>query len=901
MAEDLENTQKPKVILKKQKKTDSATAGKDAGSLKKDQGEPKRVVVRAKKTIPQSASSDSTEKPTRRAVPVAVGKVKDKSKDEKDTEKKVDAQPKDAVPVRRKVTSIELSPPRPNIKVGNLAERARPSGPRGPGRDGFSGAQAREGARDQSSGYQGRRPSGPGAPGGYTGGPNRGPAPGSRGPGGYTGGPNRGPAPGSRGPGGYTGGPNRGPGPGSRSPGGYSGGPNRGPGPGSRGPGNSPPPPPPMQGAKGPAKRTYKGKRSSSYFKRNREMDYEEKMLQQKKKALDRIRSIPKEVEMMETISVSELARKMNLKASELISKLMGMGMMVTMNQSIDADIATILAGEFNCKVKIVSLYDETVIESNSDVKAEKKSRPPVVTIMGHVDHGKTKTLDAIRSARVAEGEFGGITQHIGAYMVETKKGMITFLDTPGHEAFTMMRARGAAVTDIVVLVVAADDGVMPQTVEAINHAKDAKVPIIVAVNKIDKPESNPDKVKTKLSEYGLVPEDWGGDTMFVQISALQKTGIDTLLDAILLQAEILELTADHDCRAEGKVVESRIDHGRGIIATIIVERGTLRTGDAYVAGVYSGRVRAIFNELGEKLDEATPSMPVEILGLEGMPNAGDPFQVTGTERMARQISDKRQELKRFEDSQNIKKVTLDNLYDTISAGDMLELKVIIKGDVQGSVEALKQSLEKLSTKDIKLNVIHASAGAINDSDVMLAAADSNALIIGFNVRPTPQAKLLAEQEKVDIRKYNVIYKAVEEMEMAMEGMLSPDVKEETIGTLEVREVIKVPKIGAIAGSYVLQGLVKRSSTINVIRDGIVVHTGKISSLRRFKDDVKEVATGYECGVALENFNDVHVGDQFEVIEFIEIARKLKDSEKLSTIKEAKDAKEAKEAKETTE
>ena len=641
-----------------------------------------------------------------------------------------------------------------------------------------------------------------------------------------------------------------------------------------------------MQGSKGPAKRSFKGKKNEAYNKKNRELDYEEKLLQQKKKAMDRARAIPKEIEIMETISVSELARKMNLKANELIGKLMGMGMMVTMNQSIDSDIATILAQEFGCKVNIVSLYDETVIESNSGSDAELKHRPPVVTIMGHVDHGKTKTLDAIRSAKVAEGEFGGITQHIGAYTVKTEKGRITFLDTPGHEAFTMMRARGAAITDIVILVVAADDGVMPQTVEAINHAKDAKVPIIVAVNKIDKPEANPDKVKTKLSDYGLVPEDWGGDTMFVNISALQKTGIDTLLDAILLQAEVLELTADWECRAEGKVIESRIDHGRGIIATIIVERGTLRTGDPYVAGVYSGRVRAIFNEHGEKLEEATPSMPVEILGLEGMPNAGDPFQVTETERMARQISDKRQELKRFEDSQNIRKVTLDNLYDTISAGDMLELKVIIKGDVQGSVEALKQSLEKLSTKDIRLNVIHASAGAINDSDVMLAAADSNAIIIGFNVRPTPQAKLLAEQEKVDIRKYNIIYKAVEEIEMAMEGMLSPDVKEETIGTVEVREVIKVPKIGAIAGSYVQQGVIKRSSTINVIRDGIVVHSGKIASLRRFKDDVKEVASGYECGVGLENFNDIHVGDQLEVIEYFEVARKLKDSAKEAAPKE---------------
>jgi translation initiation factor IF-2 len=885
MAEDLENTQKPKVILNKQKKTSPAPAGKDDGSTTKDQGEKKKVVVVKKKTVVAKApvKEESAEKTARH--PVKAVDNPPATAEEKTPEKSVETKNKETVTVRRTATSIELSPPRPNVKVGNLADRSRPP-QRGPSRDGFSGAQARE----QSAGAQTRRP------GGYQG--NRGPGPGqgynpgpgqNRGPGqGYTPGPGQ-----NRGP--YQGGPNRGPYQGGPNRGPYQGGPNRGPyqgGPGRPGPGGPQrggpftPAPPPMQGSKGPAKRSFKGKKNEAYNKKNRELDYEEKLLQQKKKAMDRARAIPKEIEIMETISVSELARKMNLKANELIGKLMGMGMMVTMNQSIDSDIATILAQEFGCKVNIVSLYDETVIESNSGSDAELKHRPPVVTIMGHVDHGKTKTLDAIRSAKVAEGEFGGITQHIGAYTVKTEKGRITFLDTPGHEAFTMMRARGAAITDIVILVVAADDGVMPQTVEAINHAKDAKVPIIVAVNKIDKPEANPDKVKTKLSDYGLVPEDWGGDTMFVNISALQKTGIDTLLDAILLQAEVLELTADWDCRAEGKVIESRIDHGRGIIATIIVERGTLRTGDPYVAGVYSGRVRAIFNEHGEKLEEATPSMPVEILGLEGMPNAGDPFQVTETERMARQISDKRQELKRFEDSQNIRKVTLDNLYDTISAGDMLELKVIIKGDVQGSVEALKQSLEKLSTKDIRLNVIHASAGAINDSDVMLAAADSNAIIIGFNVRPTPQAKLLAEQEKVDIRKYNIIYKAVEEIEMAMEGMLSPDVKEDTIGTVEVREVIKVPKIGAIAGSYVQQGVIKRSSTINVIRDGIVVHSGKIASLRRFKDDVKEVASGYECGVGLENFNDIHVGDQLEVIEYFEVARKLKDSAKEAAPKE---------------
>lgn len=626
-------------------------------------------------------------------------------------------------------------------------------------------------------------------------------------------------------------------------------------------------------------KKAYKGKKEV-YNKKNKEDEFfEEKLLNQKKKQKEKVHNVPKQIEMMESISVSELAKKMNLKASELIGKLMGMGMMVTMNQSIDADTATILASEYDCDVKIVSLYDETVIETSVDALSDLQLRPPVVTIMGHVDHGKTKTLDAIRSSNVVAGEFGGITQHIGAYTVNTHGGKITFLDTPGHEAFTMMRARGAAITDIVVLVVAADDGVMPQTIEAINHAKAAEVPIIVAVNKVDKPEANVDKVKTRLSELGLMPEEWSGNTMFVEISALKKQGIDTLLETVLLQAEVLALKANYNCNADGKVIESRIDHGRGIVATIIVQRGTLRTGDPYVAGVYSGRVRAIFNDRGEKIEEATPSMPVEILGLEGMPNAGDPFQVTDSEKIARQISDKRQELKRFEDSRNVKKVTLDNLYQTMHDGEVLELKVVIKGDVQGSVEALKQSLEKLSTPEVRLNVIHASAGAINDSDVMLAAADSNAIIIGFNVRPTPQAKLLAEQEKVDIRKYTIIYKAVDEIKAAMEGMLSPDLKEQVIGNVEVRDTFKMPKIGKIAGCYVTDGTVKRSCIVHVIREGIVIHTGKISSLKRFKDDAKEVAAGFECGICVENFSEIQVGDQLEVIEVIEVARKLSDTE----------------------
>jgi len=617
--------------------------------------------------------------------------------------------------------------------------------------------------------------------------------------------------------------------------------------------------------------------KKNEYSRKSKEEEFfEEKQIQQKKKVKDKVSAVPSEIQILESVSVAELAKKMNLRSSEIIAKLMENGMMVTVNQSIDSDTAQIIASDYDCNVKVVSLYDETIIESASDEGVQLRQRPPIVTVMGHVDHGKTKTLDAIRSANVAAGEYGGITQHIGAYTVSYNGKPITFLDTPGHEAFTMMRARGAAVTDIVVLVVAADDGVMPQTIEAINHAKDAKVPIIVAINKIDKPEANPDKVKNRLSELDLMPEDWGGKTMYVEISALKKQGIDDLLEAILLQAEILELKANYDCNAEGKVIESKIDHGRGVVATIIVQRGILHEGDPYVAGIYAGHVRAIFNDRGERVPEASPSMPVEILGLDEMPNAGDPFQVTDSEKLARQISDKRRELKRFEVAQNLKKVTLDNLYETIKEEGVLELKVIIKADVQGSVEALKQSLEKLSTQEIRLNVIHASAGAINESDVSLATTDSNVIIIGYNVRPTVKAKLLAETEKVDIRKYTVIYQAVEEMKLAMEGMLSPDKKEVVVGNAEIRNVFKVSKVGNIAGIYVLDGTIKRSCLVNVIRENVVLASSlKISSLKRFKDDVKEVASGFECGLALENFNDIAVGDNLEFIEIQEIARKL--------------------------
>ena len=629
----------------------------------------------------------------------------------------------------------------------------------------------------------------------------------------------------------------------------------------------------PIPEGKGPAKRKFIAKKPV-YNRKEKELEMEEKLLQTKKKITHVANPVPKSIDIMEVISVSELARKMNLKASDLIAKLMSMGQMVTINQQIDADTATILAAEFGADVKIVSLYDETVIETESDDDAVLLPRPPVVTVMGHVDHGKTKLLDAIRKADVVSGEFGGITQHIGAYMVETPHGSLTFLDTPGHEAFTRMRARGAQITDIVILVVAADDGVMPQTIEAINHAKDANVPIIVAVNKIDKPEANPDKVKSQLSDLGLMPEDWGGTTMFIELSALQKTGVDKLIDSILLESELLDLRANFQRSAEGKILESKVDHGRGIVATVMVERGTLAIGDAFVAGIWPGKVRAIFNDKGEKINKATPSMPVEVLGFEGIPNAGDPLQVVADEKVAREFSSKRQELKRFEDAKILRKVTMDNLHDMISDGAIQELKVIIKADVQGSAEALKSSLEKLSTKEIRLHVIQALPGPVNEGDVDLAIA-SNAIIISFNVRPLPKAKILADQEKVDIRKYNIIYKAVEEIKQAMEGMLKPDTKEEIIATVEIRETFKVPKIGTIAGCYVLTGTVKRSCTVNVVRNQIVIHSGKIASLKRFKDDAREVQAGYECGLGLDGFDDIQIGDTLEIIETVEIARKL--------------------------
>ena len=667
--------------------------------------------------------------------------------------------------------------------------------------------------------------------------------------------------------GGYAGRPSGG-GYGGRPPfGGRPGGPPR--------PGQAPPKPgEDKKPAAGGGKKFFtKGKKRPDWLKR-KHAEPEEKSLSVKKKTVIMANPVPKEISITGAITVSDLAKKMNLKGSDLIHKLMAMGTMATLNQQIDSDTAQLLAAEFDCRINVVSLYDETVIEEEKGKDEDVERRSPIVTVMGHVDHGKTKLLDAIRSANVAEGEYGGITQHIGAYSVDTTRGRIVFIDTPGHEAFTKMRARGAQVTDLVVLVVSAVDGVMPQTVEAINHAKDANVPIIVAVNKMDLPDANLELVKRQLGELGLNPEEWGGTTLFVPVSALKKTGIDELLDSILLQAEMLDLKANPHTRATGIVLESRVDLGRGIVGTVVVQKGTLRVGDSFVAGIWPGKVRALYNDKGKKIPEAPPAMPVEVIGFDSIPNAGDPFQATDTERTARVIGTKRQELRRMEESKEVRKVTLANLYEQIKEGEIQDLKVVIKADVHGSVEALKTALERLSTAEVRLTVIHSGAGAINESDVLLAST-SNALIIGFHVRPSSPAQVVADREKVEIRKYNIIYDAVEDIRSAMEGMLKPEIKEEQIGTVEVRNVFKISKVGTIAGCHVTQGKIRRSSDVRLIRADVEVFKGRIASLKRFKDDAREVEQGFECGIGLENFNDIKVGDVIEVYETRELARKI--------------------------
>jgi translation initiation factor IF-2 len=646
--------------------------------------------------------------------------------------------------------------------------------------------------------------------------------------------------------------------------------------------------PPPGDAAAKPGARTIKKKRvvkkGAPDFTAEREMrglrvPKKRRALpgkEQRKTEITTPKASKRVVRITEGVTVSELARNMGVKAGEIIKKLMDLGVMSTLNQVLDVDTAALVANEFGYSVENVAFDVESAIEESETEEAaagEMVARPPVVTVMGHVDHGKTSLLDAIRHAKVTEQEFGGITQHIGAYTVEANGRKITFVDTPGHEAFTAMRARGAKVTDIVILVVAADEGVMPQTVEALNHARAAKVPIVVAINKIDRPEANIDRVKQQLTEQGLIPEDYGGDTIVVPVSARSGVGIDKLLEMLLLQADVLELKANPDRPARGTVVESELDRGRGPVATVLIQEGTLRQGDPFVCGVAFGRVRAMLDHNGQRVAEAPPATPVEIFGLSAVPEPGTPFVVVAEEAKARQVAEFRQSKQREGELQKSARVSLQDLSERMKAGEVKELKVIIKGDVQGSVEALADSLSRLSTAEVKIEILHSSAGAISETDVTLASA-SNAVILGFNIRPEPKAAALAEKEGVEIRMYTVIYEAINEMREAMEGLLAPTYREKSLGRAEVRKTFNVPG-GTIAGSMVVDGKITRNGRARLVRDGRVVWEGKIGSLRRFKDDAREVSAGYECGIGLENYNDVKPDDVIEAFEMEAIARKL--------------------------
>ncbi len=580
-----------------------------------------------------------------------------------------------------------------------------------------------------------------------------------------------------------------------------------------------------------------------------------------------------KEITLPETVSVRELADALGINGAELIKELMKIGVMASLAQSIDFDIAAIVAAEFGVEAKPEMDLAEQVFAEVADDPEKQVTRPPVVTIMGHVDHGKTTLLDSIRKTRVTATEAGGITQHIGAYQIVYNDNRITFLDTPGHEAFTAMRSRGAKVTDIAILVVAANDGVMPQTVEAINHAKAAGVPIIIAINKVDLPAANPDRVKQELTEHGLVVEEWGGDTIAVEVSALQGEGIDELLDMILLVAEMEDLKADPERPARGTVIEAQLDRGRGPVATVLISSGTLRVGDAFVVGNECGKVRALVNDQGQNVQEAGPAMPVEVLGIDGVPEAGDPFVVVQDEQTARQVASLQQEKQRERDLSRSSRVSLDDLFQRIQEGEVKELNLVVKADVHGSAEAVRASLEKLSTDEVKVNIIHQAVGAVSESDVLLAAA-SNAVIIGFNVRPEPNARRAAERDGVDIRVYRIIYNLLDDVEAAMVGLLDPEYKEQVLGRAEVRQTFKVPG-AVVAGCYVQEGKIVRSAQIRLLRDNVIIHEGQISSLRRFKDDVREVAQGYECGIGIERYNDVKEGDVIEAFTMVKVERTL--------------------------
>ncbi len=573
----------------------------------------------------------------------------------------------------------------------------------------------------------------------------------------------------------------------------------------------------------------------------------------------------------------TDLAKQMNVKAAEIIRKLIPLGIMVTVNQTIDFETAQLVSEEFGYRVESIAFSEEEVLDVvavEEENPEDLVTRPPVVTIMGHVDHGKTSLLDAIRLSNVTDGEAGGITQHIGAYHVQTDRGEVVFLDTPGHEAFTTMRMRGAQVTDIVILVVAADDGVMDQTREAVSHAKAAGVPIVVAVNKIDKEGANPDNVKRELAELELVPEDWGGDTIFAHVSAKQRTGLDELLEMVLLQAEVLELKANPNKHARGHIVEARLDKGRGPVGTMLITEGTINQGDSFVSGVHFGKVRAMFDDQGKKLKKAGPAMPVEIQGFDGLPEAGDELFVVDEEKMARRIAQSRAMKQREKILSAKTKVTLESFLASKPNDEAQSLNLVLKADVQGSLEAVTEALNKLSTDEVKINVVHGGAGAITESDILLAGA-SEAVIIGFNVRPNLKVKEVAEQEGVEVRFYDIIYKLVQEVKDAMSGMLAPDIEEVYLGQAEVRQTFSVPKAGTIAGCYVPDGKITRGAMVRLLRNGVVIYTGTVSSLRREKDDVREVAKGYECGIGLEKFNDIKVGDSIEAFENKEIARTI--------------------------
>lgn len=620
-----------------------------------------------------------------------------------------------------------------------------------------------------------------------------------------------------------------------------------------------------------------------SLFEPLTEEEEEEKLIKpklppKKEKVSERPPTLPpkeRKIKIYESIQVGELAKLMGVKASEVIKKSLQLGMPLTINQSIDADTAAILADEFGYQVEKGTIEEELLLQYIPPSPEELKPRPPVVTVMGHVDHGKTTLLDAIRKTDVASIEAGGITQHIGAYMVTLDDGRkITFIDTPGHEAFTSMRARGAQVTDIVILVVAADDGVMDQTREAIEHARAAGVQVVVAINKIDKPNANPERVKSQLAELGLVPEEWGGDTLVANISARNKIGIEDLLELVLLQAEMLDLKAAYDRPARGRVIESKLDKGKGPVATIIIQEGTLREGDPFVCGLTYGKVRAMFDSYGNRIKEATPSTPVEILGFEELPSAGDDFIVTEDEEKARKIAEYRQRKARETEAAQVAKISLEKLFEKLKEGELKDLKIVLKADTQGTLEALKSSLIKLSTEKVKVSVIRAGIGAITESDVLLASA-SDAIVIGFNVKPNSQAKEVAKKEGVDIRYYDVIYHVLEDIKKAMAGLLEPKYEEVITGVAEIRTTFKISKVGVVAGCYVKEGVINRNNQVRVIRDGVVVYTGKIASLKRFKEDVKEVPSGYECGIKIENFNDIKEGDLIEAFELKAVAQEL--------------------------